>query len=42
MIIQMYMPTINSDDEEKEQIYEKIEKLMKSEKSYEHLIVMRD
>ena len=42
MIVQVYMPTTDSDDEEIEQIYEKIEKLIKSEKSNEHLIVMGD
>ena len=42
MIVQVYMPTTDSDDEEIEQMYEKIEKLIKSEKSNEHLIVMGD
>ena len=42
MIVQVYMPTTDSDDEEIEQMYEKIEELIKSEKSNEHLIVMGD
>ena len=33
MIVQVYMPTTDSDDEEIEHMYEKIEKLIKSEKS---------
>ena len=32
MIVQVYMPTTDSDDEEIERMYEKIEKLIKSEK----------
>ena len=36
------MPTTDIDDERIEQMYEKIEKLIKSEKSNEHLIVMGD
>ena len=40
MIVQVYMPTTDSDDEEIEQMYEKIEKIIKSEKSNEHLILI--
>ena len=36
------MPTTDSDVKELEQMYEKIENLIKSEKSNEHLIVMGD
>ena len=40
MIVQVYMHTTDSDEEEIKQMYKKIEKLIKSDKSNEHLIVM--
>ena len=42
MIVQVYVLTIDSDDKEIEQMYEKIEKFIKSEKSNKHLIKMGD
>ena len=42
IIVQVYMPTSESEDDEIENIYEKIENIIKSKKSNKHLIVIGD
>lgn len=40
--MQVYMPTINSSDEEMEDVYENIDKLIENVKREENLILMED
>ena len=42
VIIQVYMPTSDSEDEEVEEMYEKIEELIKGEKATDQVIIMGD
>ena len=42
VILQIYMPTTDADDEEIELIYEQIEELMEKEKATDQVIVMGD
>src|SRR6476661_9971545 len=42
VIIQVYMPTTEHDDEEVDQMYEQIEELIKKQKGKDNLVVMGD
>jgi len=42
IVVQVYMPTSNSNDEEVEEVYENIDKIIKNVKGEENLVVMGD
>jgi len=42
VLIQVYMPTTNAEDEEVEAMYEEIEQLVKKEKAADQVIIMGD
>ena len=42
VLIQIYMPTTNHDDEEVEAMYEKVEEIMRKQKRTDYIVVMGD